>query len=120
MHKLQLKRIYDPVAVDDGARVLTDRLWPRGVRKEDARLTLWCKDIAPSTALRQWFNHDAERWKEFQLRYRGELDQNAEAVECILSLLRKQTVTLLISARDPEHNHGRVLIDYLQRARRQT
>lgn len=118
MHKLQLKRIYDPVSRDDGARILTDRLWPRGVKKEEAALTEWFKDISPSPELRKWFNHDPAHWEEFQRRYRQELAHNEAEVDKVLEILRHRKVTLLIAARDPEHNHGLVLMDYLQKARK--
>jgi uncharacterized protein YeaO (DUF488 family) len=78
--RLQVKRIYEPAATDDGARILVDRIWPRGVTKSAAALTLWLKDIAPSNSLRKWFGHDPERWMEFSSRYRKELDPNGAPV----------------------------------------
>ena len=109
-----VKRIYEPANSEDGFRVLVDRLWPRGVSKEKARLDLWLKDIAPSTGLRKWFNHDPAKWIEFQSKYRQELEANPGALE----ELRKATgeaavVTLLYGARDSEHNEAVVLAEYL-------
>jgi uncharacterized protein YeaO (DUF488 family) len=106
-----IKRIYAPPAPADGYRVLVDRLWPRGVSKEAAELDLWLKDVAPSTELRTWFNHEAPRFVEFTAKYRAELDHN-DAVEQ-LRALEPRAVTLLYGARDPEVNHARVLLDYL-------
>lgn len=113
-HDIRVKRIYDPEAGDDGARVLIDRLWPRGVRKEAAGLALWLREIAPSPELREWFGHDPARFDEFSRRYRAELDANAEAVGRIRDLLRSGRVTLLYAAHDAEHNHAVVLADYLR------
>jgi uncharacterized protein YeaO (DUF488 family) len=109
---LRLKRVYDPPADADGARVLVDRLWPRGVKKEEAHLALWLKDVAPSAELRQWFGHDPERFAEFSRRYRAELSGNA-AIGEIEALLRKGRVTLLYGAKDETHNQAVVLADYL-------
>ncbi len=111
--EIRIKRAYDPPEPEDGARVLVDRLWPRGLRKEAAALTLWLKDIAPSAALRQWFGHDPSRWDEFVRRYRAELGGNQEAVGRLADLLRQQTVTLLYAAHDQEHNNARALALYL-------
>ena len=111
---LRVKRVYDPPAPEDGARVLVDRLWPRGLRKEKAELALWLKDVAPSTGLRQWFGHDPARFAEFSRRYRIELDSNKAALDRIGDLLKLGRVTLLYSAHDAIHNQARVLFDYLQ------
>lgn len=110
---LRLKRAYEPAAPADGVRILVDRLWPRGVSKEEAALDEWMKDIAPSAELRQWFGHDPERWVEFQHRYRAELRQHDEELEKIRSLAEKQTVTLVYSAHDEQHNDAVVLRDVL-------
>lgn len=110
---IRTKRIYDPSDASDGARVLVDRLWPRGVRKEAAALTLWLKDIAPSPQLRQWFGHDPARWQEFIHRYREELTANASALARLGELAQAGRVTLLYGARDTAHNHARVLADAL-------
>lgn len=108
------KRIYEDISKDDGYRVLVDRLWPRGVSKEDARLDEWCKEIAPSTELRKWFNHDVAKFDEFSNRYRAELTQNEEVVDRLLKKAEGQKVTLLYAAKDKEHNHANVLKDFLE------
>ncbi|HQT65781.1 MAG: hypothetical protein B7Z71_04890 [Acidocella sp. 21-58-7] len=113
---VQIKRVYEKPSQDDGARVLVDRLWPRGLKKEKAALDLWLKDIAPSPGLRQWFDHDPNRWQDFQQLYRTELAQNGLALIHLADLLRRAPVTLLYAARDVEHNHARVLADYLRDA----
>ena len=111
---IRVKRIYEAPAPDDGARVLVDRVWPRGVSKEEADLALWLKDIAPSTALRKWFGHDPARWDEFQKRYREELDADRPAVDELRGLLKKGRVTLLYGARDTEHNQAVALAAYMR------
>ncbi|MBT2552375.1 DUF488 domain-containing protein [Arthrobacter sp. ISL-5] len=110
----QIKRIYDDPADDDGCRVLVDRLWPRGVTKERAGLELWLKEIAPSPPLRQEFAHMQERFADFRAQYEDELEDNP-AVEQLLDLAaRHKRVTLLYAAKDPEVNHARVLLEFLQ------
>jgi uncharacterized protein YeaO (DUF488 family) len=111
---IRLKKIYDPPDRNDGARVLVDRLWPRGARKEEAKLTLWLKDIAPSAELRRWFGHDPARFAEFSRAYRAELTANKDAVSRIDDLIKAGPVTLLYAAHDADHNHARVLADYLK------
>jgi uncharacterized protein YeaO (DUF488 family) len=111
---IRVKRIYEAPAPDDGARVLVDRVWPRGVGKEEADLALWLKDVAPSTALRKWFGHDPARWDEFQARYRRELDADQAAVDELRGLVKKGRVTLLYGARDTEHNQAVALAAYMQ------
>lgn len=106
---IQLKRAYDPPSADDGARYLVDRLWPRGVRKDALEIEGWLKDVAPSTELRTWFGHDPEKWREFQQRYRKELDDNADVWQPLLDAARDGTVTLVYSAKDTEHNDAVVL-----------
>ena len=110
----RVKRIYDPPGRKDGARVLVDRLWPRGARREETKLTLWLKDIAPSAELRRWFGHDPARFAEFSRRYRAELSANMDVVSRMEDLLKAGSVTLLYAAHDTEHNHARVLSDYLK------
>lgn len=112
---LRIKRVYDPVDSEDGFRVLIDRLWPRGLSKEKAKLDLWLKEIAPSTELRQWFHHEPAKWPEFRQRYFSELDSREEEVKEIRARAEKGRVTLLYAARDTEHNQALVLRDYLQR-----
>jgi uncharacterized protein YeaO (DUF488 family) len=110
-----LKRAYEPASPDDGVRVLVDRLWPRGVRKEKAEVARWMKEIAPSSELRQWFGHDPERWPEFRRRYAMELRQHAAELEELRGLAREDTLTLVFSARDEEHNDAVVLREVLLR-----
>ena len=100
---VRIKRAYEPPAEDDGARVLVDRLWPRGVSKAAAELTLWLKAVAPSAELRNWFGHDPARWTEFGRRYRAELQRNQEAVDRLRALVKAGPVTLVDGARDTRH-----------------
>ncbi|MDX8452116.1 DUF488 domain-containing protein [Mesorhizobium sp. VK9D] len=111
---IAVKRIYEAPEKADGQRVLVDRLWPRGVSKKDAELTLWLKEIAPTDELRKWFGHDPERWAEFQKRYRAALDANQEAVEQLRDLSREGKVTLLYGAHDEAHNNAVALAAYLR------
>ena len=111
---IRIKRVYAPPQAGDGARVLVDRLWPRGLRKEAAALTRWHQDAAPSPALRRWFGHDPARWQVFRARYRAELDANAAALGSLRELARAGPLTLLYGARDGVHNHAVVLADYLR------
>lgn len=118
---IQIKRVYDEPSTSDGTRVLVDRLWPRGVSKEKARLDAWLKQVAPSPDLRRWWNHDPARLDEFAVRYRAELDTEPEttaAVQELRALITrdgktKTTTTLLYGARDPEVNHAAILAEYL-------
>ncbi len=110
---LRLKRAYEPVEPGDGMRILVDRLWPRGVSKEQAALDDWMKEVAPSTALRQWFGHDPALWPEFQRRYRAELGQHPQELDRIRALAQTQVVTLVYGARDTEHNDAVVLHEVL-------
>lgn len=110
-----IKRVYEPVG-EDGARILVDRLWPRGVSKGELR-ALWLKEVAPSAALRTWFGHDPENWLEFKARYFVELDSHPQEVEKIVALIREGPVTLLYSARDKDHNQAAALREYLERKR---
>ncbi|HWK37980.1 MAG TPA: DUF488 domain-containing protein [Hyphomicrobium sp.] len=115
--KVSIKRAYDAPARGDGMRVLVDALWPRGVRKDDAKIDVWLKEIAPSTELRSWFHHDPERWAEFRSRYRSELSKNADAVAELKHLARRGHLTLVYAARDVEHNNAVVLQGLLNRSR---
>lgn len=110
---IQLKRAYESVNVEDGTRVLVDRLWPRGLSKVDAALDRWMKEIAPSTELRKWFGHDPGRWEEFCRRYSAELHQNTELLSQLRSLARQGPVTLVYSAHDEVHNDAIVLRDVI-------
>lgn len=106
---IRTKRAYEPAAKPDGKRFLVDRLWPRGVKKEALHLTAWIKGAAPSKELRQWFNHDPAKWKEFQRRYRAELDGQPAAWQPLLDAAKSGDVTLLFSAHDLEHNNAAAL-----------
>lgn len=113
--KIQLKRIYDDAAQNDGYRVLVDGMWPRGIAKRDARIDEWYKTLAPSKALRQWFGHDRERWQAFRKAYREELaEADTAALDELREIARQKTLTLLFAAKDTECNHAVVLRDYLQ------
>lgn len=109
-----LKRVYEAPGPDDGFRVLVDRLWPRGVSKDSARIDLWLKDIAPSTSLRKWFDHDPAKWNEFSDRYLSELRHNADAAEQLMEQAHRGPVTLVYGAKDKEHTHALVLKAYLE------
>jgi uncharacterized protein YeaO (DUF488 family) len=106
---IQIKRIYTPAAKTDGFRVLVDRLWPRGIRKEDVHIDLWLKEVAPSTELRKWFNHDPEKWKGFCTKYKAELKDSAAMAELRKVTRAHRDVTLLYAAKDEEHNQAIVL-----------
>ena len=110
---LKVKRVYEAPAPNDGVRVLVDRVWPRGLSKEEARIDHWLKEVAPTTALRQWFGHDPARWAEFRRRYRAELEQNPAALEALRSLVRGKPATLLYGARNEQHNQAVVLAEVL-------
>ena len=106
---IKLKRVYENPLPNDGLRVLVDRLWPRGLTKERAAVDLWLKDVAPSSELRRWFGHDPARWKQFQTRYRKELQEKKDALQLLKQKSRGHTVTLVYGARDEEHNEALVL-----------
>ncbi len=112
---LKTKRVYEDKKGGDGTRFLVERLWPRGVKKDDLEMKAWLKDVAPSPELRKWFAHDPDKWPEFQKRYRAELKANPHAWEPIVEAARKHDVTLLYSARDTEHNSALVLKSFLER-----
>lgn len=112
--KIQIKRVYEPSAPQDGLRVLVDRVWPRGLTKEQVKASLWLKEIAPSTALRKMFNHDPSLWTDFKRRYFVELDQTPQEVQRLLAAFTDpETLTLLYSARDETHNQAAALREYL-------
>lgn len=106
---IRLKRVYEKPSRMDGSRILVDRLWPRGLTKERAAVTLWLKDVAPSTELRKWFGHAPARWKQFQARYRKELRENKDALALLKRKSNAHTVTLVYAARDEQHNEALVL-----------
>lgn len=111
---LAVKRVYDPPSPEDGCRVLVDRLWPRGLKKEEAALDLWVKEVGPSRELRQWFGHEPTRWEGFRHRYAGELDAAPDAWHALAEKARRGRVTLLFGARDEEHNNAVALRAYLE------
>ncbi len=111
---ITIKRIYEPYDKNDGFRILVDRLWPRGMSKEKAHIDLWLKEIAPSTELRKWFNHDPEKWIEFEKRYKAELKKQDAHIQQILEYAHKETVTLMYAAHDEKHNEAVVLEKYLK------
>ena len=111
----KIKHANEPANAADGARILIDRLWPRGQSKEKLKLTAWVKDIAPSTELRKWFGHDPDKWVEFRKRYRAELDANPNAAAELQELLKEHpNATLLFMAHDAEHCNATVLAEYLR------
>ena len=110
---IRLKRAYDSASSGDGARILIDRLWPRGVRKADAAIDVWAKDIAPSTALRRWFGHDPARWHEFRRRYSEEIHRRRHQLDELRTLAQKGRITLVFAARDEAHNDAVVLREIL-------
>jgi len=111
---IQLKRVYEKAGRHDGTRVLIDRVWPRGVKKADAGIDLWLKEIAPSTRLRQWFGHDPQKWPDFKQRYFRELDQNAASLEKLSKMNQEGYVTLVYGAKDEKHNNAVALKEYLE------
>jgi uncharacterized protein YeaO (DUF488 family) len=115
---VRLKRAYEPVERSDGYRVLVDRIWPRGVSKERARLDEWARELAPSSELRRWFGHDPARFEEFRRRYRDELAAQEEKLRELRGRARDGTLTLVYSARDTEHNDAVVLAELLRRRSR--
>ncbi|WP_113911248.1 DUF488 domain-containing protein [Roseovarius dicentrarchi] len=110
---IRTRRAYDEMAKNDGFRVLVDRIWPRGVSKEDLDLDDWCEDVAPSDDLREWFDHDPDKWSEFKTRYGKELDDNSAAKD-LLDKARDGRVTLIYGAKDEEHNNAVALRDYMR------
>ena len=112
---IDLKRAYEPPAASDGWRVLIDRIWPRGIAKEDLQVDAWLKDAAPSAELRKWFGHDPKKWDEFKQRYARELDQRRDAIEQLVERARTGRVTLVFGARDTAHSNAAALKEYLER-----
>jgi len=110
---VRIKRIYDSASRGDGKRILIDRLWPRGMKKEEAKIDEWVKDIAPSDQLRKWFSHDPSKYPEFKKRYIKELEKKSDLVQRIKNEAKRDTVTLLFSAKDVEHNNATVLKELL-------
>lgn len=112
---IKIKRVYDVPAGEDGRRFLIDRLWPRGIKKENLKIDGWLKEVAPSTELRKWFHKDMNKFDEFQIRYVEELDTKPEAWTELLAASKASDVTLLYASRNQEHNHAIVLKEYLDK-----
>jgi uncharacterized protein YeaO (DUF488 family) len=110
---IKIKRIYEPPAKDDGFRILVDRLWPRGLSKEKAKINLWLKEIAPSDQLRKWYGHDPKKWTEFRKKYFNELKDKDELVNLIASKLKKGTITFLYSSKEDKLNNAVALKEYI-------
>ncbi|HVS90957.1 MAG TPA: DUF488 domain-containing protein [Mucilaginibacter sp.] len=113
MKNVRVKRIYEPYSQEDGYRILVDRLWPRGIKKEEAHIDKWMKEIAPSTILRKTFNHKPEKWDAFIPAYREELKNSAALKELADDINKHAVVTLLYAAKDTMHNHALVLHDFI-------
>jgi uncharacterized protein YeaO (DUF488 family) len=111
---IKIKRIYEPYSPSDGYRVLVDRLWPRGVEKATAHIDLWLKDVAPSTALRQWFDHDASKWEQFVSKYHNELKGSVAIQELIALKNQHKKITLLYGAKNEKHNQAVALMKLLE------
>lgn len=112
--KVRLKRVYETFEDDDGFRVLVDRLWPRGMKKEDIKLDYWASDLAPTNELRKWFGHDVKKWNEFKKRYMNELEGNSEYVHELLCMSDKSILTLLYSAKNRDYNQAVVLKKFIE------
>ncbi len=111
---IKTKRAYDARARSDGCRILVDRIWPRGVSKNDAALEAWVKDVSPSTALRKWFGHDPSKWTSFKKKYFSELKENQDAIDLVLAACSGSTLTLVFGAKDAEHNNAIALKEYIE------
>ena len=114
MKSINIKRVYDDKSDDDGYRVFIDRLWPRGVKKKDAHFDEWLKDLAPSTELRKWFDHDSERFEEFKKRYKKELEEHKEELDKLRNRAKSKKITLLYAAKDKEMNNAVVMKEVLE------
>jgi uncharacterized protein YeaO (DUF488 family) len=114
--EIKIKRIYEQFSEDDGFRILVDRLWPRGIKKEEAKIDLWLKEIAPSEKLRKWFKHDVSKWEEFKKKYEEEIYRKEENLRKLMGIIKnKKVVTLVFSAKDKEHNNAVVLKEVLMK-----
>jgi uncharacterized protein YeaO (DUF488 family) len=116
--QIELKRAYDPPAPGDGRRVLVDRIWPRGIARDDLRIDAWLKELAPSAGLRKWFRHDPKKWEQFKARYARELDERPDALAQLVEMAKTGRLTLVFGARDTEHNNAVALREYLERVRK--
>jgi uncharacterized protein YeaO (DUF488 family) len=113
MAAIEIKRIYEVPEKTDGFRILIDRLWPRGIKKEDAAIDLWIKEIAPSNTLRKWFNHETEKWPEFQKRYAQELEDKQDLIDEIKEKAKTEKVTLLFGSKEVGHNNAVALLNII-------
>lgn len=113
--EIKIKRVYDQSSKEDGFRILVDRLWPRGVNKEDAAIEAWVKNVAPTTALRKWFGHDPELWEQFKQKYKVELAKNKSVAEFLENYKHLKKITLIYAALDKEHTHALILQDFLKK-----
>jgi uncharacterized protein YeaO (DUF488 family) len=113
--RISLKRVYDPPSAKDGFRVLVGRLWPRGLKKENTKIDLWCKDVAPGNDLRKWFGHDPAKWDEFERRYFRELDNHPAETSVLAEKAKSGAVTLLFAAKDKIYNNAAALIEYIEK-----
>ncbi len=113
--KIKIKRVYDKPAKEDGKRILVDRLWPRGLTKEKAKVDVWLKEIAPTTELRKWFNHDPEKWNEFIKKYKQEPHEDNKQVVILKEYMKQGVVTLIYGAKDEVHNEALVIKELLSR-----
>lgn len=111
---VRIKRAYETYVAADGYRILVDRLWPRGIKNEDARIDKWLKDVAPTTTLRKWYGHRPEKWKEFVAAYYKELDGSAAVAELLADIAAHGTVTLVYAAKDEMHSHALALLQYIE------
>jgi uncharacterized protein YeaO (DUF488 family) len=118
MPVIKLKRAYEKPSTKDGERILVERLWPRGITKQAARVDLWMKDIAPSTELRKWFAHDTDKWAAFCARYRSELKEKTELINQLRKKAKATTITFVYSARDTEHNSALLLKEFIEKTKR--
>jgi uncharacterized protein YeaO (DUF488 family) len=115
---IRLKRAYEPASKDDGLRILVERLWPRGVSKQKARIDLWLKSVAPSTTLRQWYGHEPTRWPQFRKRYWAELNAQGDVLSLLKHVAQAQTVTFIYAASDEDRNSAVALKEFLERAKK--
>lgn len=115
---IRTKRVYDPPAENDGYRVLVDRIWPRGMKRDELAIDRWMSNVAPSTELRKWFNHDLARWDVFRKRYFKELHPHADALRSLLEEVGDGPLTLVYAARDQQHNNATALREYLRKLRK--
>lgn len=111
---IRLKRAYDPPSRDDGKRILIDRLWPRGLKKEEANIDEWVREIAPSNALRKWFGHDPRKWETFKKKFFNELDEHEEIIEKILDILKSSSITLVYASKEERFNNAIALKEYIE------